>query len=62
MRIEDYEYIPNRFTVKQGVPVEWRVDAGEAAGSGRILLSRGLRIQEFLSGTGITVMQQPPEV
>ncbi len=34
MRIVGYEYVPNRFTVTQGVPVEWRIDASEAAGCG----------------------------
>src|SRR5262249_46146950 len=42
MRIEDFAYIPSRFTVKQGVPVEWRIDASEASPCGRFLLSRGL--------------------
>ena len=48
MKIDGYAYIPNRFTVKQGVPVEWRIDARDAAGCGRILLSRSLGIQKFL--------------
>jgi len=26
MRVVGYEYIPNRFTITQGVPVEWRID------------------------------------
>src|SRR6185436_9831232 len=34
MRVEEYGYIPNQFLVKQGVPVEWRIDASEAAGCG----------------------------
>src|SRR6202171_2308083 len=39
MRIDGFSYIPNRFTVKQGVPVEWRIDASEGGGRGRLLLA-----------------------
>ena len=46
MRIVDFDYQPNRFTVKQGVPVEWRIDASEAAGCGRFLYSPGLGIRQ----------------
>ena len=61
MRIDGYDYIPNRFTVRQGVPVEWRIDARDAAGCGRILLSRSLRIQKFLSDTEVNVIAFTPE-
>ena len=33
MRIVEYDYVPNRFTVKQGVPVEWRIDADAVGGA-----------------------------
>ena len=45
MRIEGLDYMPNRFTVKQGVPVEWRIDASEAEACGRILLAPRLGIR-----------------
>ena len=49
MRIVGLDYMPNRFTVTQGVPVEWRIDASEAAGCGRILLAPRLGIRTLLS-------------
>jgi plastocyanin domain-containing protein len=60
MKIEGYAYIPNRFTVKQGVPVEWRIDAREAAGCGRVLVSPSLRIFKFLSSSETTVVTFTP--
>jgi sulfite exporter TauE/SafE/copper chaperone CopZ len=62
MKIDGYAYIPNRFTVRQGVPVEWRIDARDAAGCGRILLSRSLGIQKFLSDTEINVITFTPRM
>ncbi len=61
MRIEDFAYIPNHFTVKQGIPVEWRIDASEAAACGRILLSPGLGIRKLLSNVNTTTISFVPE-
>jgi uncharacterized protein len=61
MKIDGYDYIPNRFTVQQGVPVEWRIDARKAAGCGRILLSRSLGIEKFLSATETNVIAFTPK-
>ncbi len=61
MKIEGYAYIPNRFTVKQGVPVEWRIDAREAAGCGRVLIAPRLRIIKFLSSSATTVVTFTPD-
>jgi uncharacterized protein len=49
MKIEGFNYIPNRFTVKAGVPVEWRIDAKDAEGCGRILIMRAGGVIRFLS-------------
>ena len=60
MRIEGYSYIPSQFTVKEGVPVEWRIDASEAAGCGRILIAPGLRVRRLLSGNSTTMISFIP--
>jgi len=60
MRIEDFAYVPSRFTVKQGVPVEWRIDASDAAPCGRFLLSRGLGIRRILSDRSTTTISFTP--
>lgn len=60
MRIEGYNYIPSRFTVKEGIPVEWRIDASEAAGCGRILIAGGLGVRRLLSGNSTTTISFMP--
>src|SRR6202158_5742970 len=56
MRIDGFSYIPNRFTVKQGVPVAWRIDASEAAGCGRFLLAPGPGMRQRLSDRSTTTI------
>jgi sulfite exporter TauE/SafE len=60
MRIEGYSYIPSQFTVKEGVPVEWRIDASEAAGCGRILIAPGLGVRKLLSNNSTTMISFIP--
>ena len=60
MRIVDLDYIPNRFTVEQGVPVEWRIDASEAAACGRFLLAPRLGIRKLLSSNSTTTISFTP--
>jgi sulfite exporter TauE/SafE len=60
MRIEDLDYIPHQFTVKQGIPVEWRIDASEAAACGRFLIAPGLGIRRILSDRSTTTISFVP--
>ncbi len=61
MRIDGFSYIPNRFSVVQGVPVEWRIDASEAAACGRFLLAPGLGIRKLLSDRSTTMITFVPQ-
>lgn len=61
MRIVDYDYMPTRFTVTQGVPVEWRIDASEAAACGRFLLAPRLGIRKLLSANSTTMITFVPQ-
>ena len=61
MRLVGLEYIPNRFVVKQGVPVEWRIDAEQAQGCGRFLIVPKLRLQKILRPFGTNVVSFTPE-
>ena len=61
MRIDDFSYIPKRFTVTQGVPVEWRIDASAAAACGRFLLAPGLGIRTLLSNVSTTTISFVPQ-
>lgn len=61
MRVVGLEYMPNRFTVRQGVPVEWRIDASEAAACGHILLAPRLGIRTLLSSNSTTTINFTPK-
>jgi len=61
MRIVGYQYVPNRFTVAQGVPVQWWIDASEAAGCGRILIAPKLGVRRLLSSNSTTVISFIPQ-
>jgi plastocyanin len=61
MRVVDFGYLPSEIVVKQGVPVEWRIDASEAAACGRILLAPRLGIRTILSGKATTTVRFTPE-
>jgi protein-disulfide isomerase/sulfite exporter TauE/SafE len=60
MKIVGYQYEPHQFNVVQGLPVEWRVDASEAQGCGRILLAPGAGVRKLLS-YGTTVISFTPQ-
>jgi uncharacterized protein len=60
MRVVDFNYIPAVFEVKQGIPVEWRIDASEAVGCGLVLLAPGLGIRRLLSSVSTTSITFTP--
>lgn len=61
MKIIDFDYVPNQFSVSAGTPVEWRIDASRAAGCGRILLAPSIGVQEFLHQGKTNVITFTPE-
>lgn len=61
MRVSGYEYSPNRFTVTQGIPVEWRIDGRDAAGCGRIVIAPGLGVRKYLSSDSTTIIAFTPQ-
>lgn len=61
MKVVGLDYQPNRFTVKQGAPVQWWIDASQADGCGRILLAPRLRIQKILSASSTTLITFTPD-
>jgi sulfite exporter TauE/SafE/copper chaperone CopZ len=60
MTVNGYDYYPSRFTVIQGVPVEWQIDARQAVGCGRVLVMPTLGITEYLPPQGITTIRFIP--
>jgi uncharacterized protein len=61
MKVVGYEYIPNKFTVTKGVPVEWVIDGAEAAGCGRVLIAPRLGVRELLSANSQTIITFTPD-
>jgi protein-disulfide isomerase/sulfite exporter TauE/SafE/copper chaperone CopZ len=62
MKIVGYRYEPYQFAVLQGVPVEWRIDAQQAAGCGRILIAPKAGVRKLLpfGTTSISFTPQEP--
>jgi sulfite exporter TauE/SafE/copper chaperone CopZ len=60
MRVVDFTYIPNVFEVKQGIPVDWRIDASEAVGCGLALLAPRLGVRQLLSSKSTTLVTFTP--
>lgn len=60
MKIVGLEYTPNRFSVQQGVPVSWRIDASEADGCGAVLVVPRLKIQRLLAVNATNIIRFTP--
>jgi len=60
MHVSGFDYLPHRFVVKEGVPVEWRIDGSDAAGCGRMLYAPRLGIRSILSSNATTVIAFTP--
>jgi plastocyanin domain-containing protein len=48
MKVRGYDYTPSRFTVAQGIPVEWQIDGSEAAGCAQVITLPKMGITEYL--------------
>ncbi|MDP3769585.1 MAG: sulfite exporter TauE/SafE family protein [Candidatus Sungbacteria bacterium] len=60
MSVNGYSYTPSKFTVVQGVPVEWQIDGARAVGCGQVLVMPTLGISKYLSPQGITTITFTP--
>lgn len=61
MQIVGLDYSPHTFTVKKGIPVEWRIDATEARGCAQVVTVPKLGISKFLSPGINTISFVPKE-
>ena len=61
MKIVGLSYEPNHFTVAQGTPVVWRINAEEAEGCGRILIVPKLRVRTYLQPQATNVITFTPD-
>lgn len=60
MKIVDLNYLPAKFIVQKGVPVEWQIDASQAAGCAQVIMVPKLRTSKYLSPNKINVIQFTP--
>lgn len=49
MKVDGYDYYPSRFVVKQGIPVEWRIDGTGAAGCAQVLVAQKIGLQKYIT-------------
>ena len=60
MRVDAYTYTPSKFTVVVGIPVEWQIDGGGAAGCGKVIVMPSLGLSKYLVPEGITTITFTP--
>ena len=60
MSVRGYEYSPAKFTITQGVPVEWRIDGRQAAGCAQVITVPKLGITEYLPRDQVKTIRFTP--
>lgn len=60
MKVVGLTYSPHKFTVKQGIPVEWQIDGTGAQGCAQVITVPSLGITKYLATTGITTIAFTP--
>ena len=61
MKIDRYEYYPSEFTIVEGIPVDWQIDASNAGGCAQIITIPKLKLNEFLIRSKDNVITFIPE-
>lgn len=61
MKVSDLSYSPLRFTIVQGVPVEWHIDGTEAQGCAQVITVPKLDITEYLPRQGEKIITFIPK-
>lgn len=61
MAVQGLNYVPDRFTIKKGVPVEWRINGKGAQGCAQTLSVPQLGITERLSKAQDTIITFTPD-
>ena len=61
MKVVDLNYLPAKFIVKKGLPVEWQIDASQAAGCAQVINVPKLRIFKYLSPTQTNIIEFTPQ-
>ncbi len=61
MKIVDLNYVPSKFIVAKGVPVEWQIDASKAAGCAQVITVPKLGLVKYLSSNKVSKIEFTPK-
>jgi len=61
MKVTGLTYAPSKFTIKQGIPVEWRIDGTQAQGCAQVITVPKLGIIEYLPPQGTKTITFTPQ-
>ena len=61
MKVVGLDYVPDKFNIKVGVPVEWRIDGSGAQGCAQIIAVPNLGITKRLSRDEINIIRFTPQ-
>ncbi len=61
MKINGLTYTPDKFTIVQGIPVEWHIDSTDASGCAHVISVPSLRITEVLPNSGEKIIRFTPQ-
>ena len=61
MQVIGLNYTPYRFSVQQGIPVEWRIDGSQAQGCAQVVTVPKLGTVKYLSPTSPTIINFIPQ-
>ncbi len=61
MAVNGLDYYPSEFTIKKGVPVEWRIDGRKAQGCAQVIVASKAGITSRLLRDAVTVVKFTPQ-
>lgn len=61
MKVEGLTYTPSRFKVVKDIPVEWRIDGGQAIGCAQVITVPALGMTEFLPPGKTKIIEFTPD-
>lgn len=61
MKVTGLTYSPSKFTLKQGIPVEWRIDGAQAQGCAQVITVPKLGITEYLPSQNTRTITFTPQ-
>jgi len=61
MKVVGLQYSPSRFTVRAGMPVEWRIDGSGAQGCAQVITAPKIGVTEYLPTQGEKVIRFTPD-